>query len=126
MIEAGTTTVAVTAPAVPSPPSTLSADASDVWRTLAPLAVERQTLTAATAHSFEVLCRNIVLERRLADDPETVGGPNHRGILQRVDAELLRFDLSPNGKPHGQAAALEKPQSAIERLRARRQALKVV
>jgi len=119
---------AVTVPAVPEPPSWLSADAATMWRALAPLAVERQTLTAATAHSFEVLCRNVVLERRLAADPETVGGPNHRGILQRVDAELLRFDLSPNGKPHGQAAgtAPEKPKSALERLKERRQQMKVV
>lgn len=114
--------------ATPKPPSWLSTEAAEVWRTLAPLAVERQTLTAATGHSFEVLCRNVVLERRLAADPETVGGPNHRGILQRVDAELLRFDLSPNGKPHGQAvgAAPEKPKSALERLKERRQGLRVV
>lgn len=113
---------------VPDPPDHLPDAAAKVWRTLAPLAVARQTLTAATAHSFEVLCRNIVLERVLAADPATVGGPNHRGILQRVDAELLRFDLSPNGKPHGAVAGAgqEKPKSALERLKERRQGLKVV
>lgn len=127
VVEIGAAPV-VTVPAVPQPPSWLSADAATVWRTLAPLAVERQTLTAATAHSFEMLCRNVVLERQLAADPKTVGGPNHRGILQRVDAELLRFDLSPNGKPHGQpvGVAPEKPKSALERLKERRQGLKVV
>jgi hypothetical protein len=27
------------------------------------------------------------------------GGANHRGMIQRVDAELARFCLSPFGKP---------------------------
>ena len=35
----------------------------------------------------------------LATNPKTRGGANHRSILQRVDAELARFALSPNGKP---------------------------
>lgn len=132
----------VTAPKVPSTnsdaggsdpieefdaPDDLSADERKVWLKLAPHAFKRHTLTRATAMSFEMLCRNIVIERTLAKDVEQVGGANHRGIIQRIDAELLRFDLSPNGKPHGDVAG-EKPkvQSALERLKERRQALHAV
>lgn len=108
-------------------PDDLTREERAVWLKLAPHAFRRRTLTRATALSFEMLCRNIVLERKLADDMKLVGGANHRGVIQRVDAELLRFDLSPNGKPHGQASeGQEKPKSALARLKERRQQMQVV
>lgn len=80
-------------------PDDLAADARAVWLKLAPLAFKRKTLTRATAYGFELLCRNIVLERRFADSVTEAGGSAHRGMIQRVDAELARFDLAPFGKP---------------------------
>lgn len=104
-------------------PAHLTADEQAIWGVLAPLAVERQTLTAATALGFEVLCRSVVLERQLAASADR-GGSSHRAMIQRVDAELLRFDLAPNGKPHGAVVRPdEKPQSALERMRAKRLSL---
>ena len=108
------------------PPDGLTKEERAIWMQLAPLATERQTLNRSTALSFEVLCRNLVLELVMARDPDLVGGANHRGLLQRVDAELLRFDLSPNGKPHGAPSGREKPRSNLEKLKDRRTALHAV
>lgn len=108
-------------------PDDLSADECKVWMKLAPHALQRQTLTTATALSFEMLCRNIVLERSLAVDPDARATANHRGLIQRIDAELLRFDLSPNGKPHGSVPAkAEKPKTPLELLKERRKHLHAV
>lgn len=109
-------------------PETLTADQRAVWLQLAPHAVARGTLTRATAMSFELLCRNVVLERTIARDAEQVGGANHRGVIQRIDAEMLAFDLRPNGKPHGAVVkpGSEQPKSRLEMLKARRAGLKVV
>lgn len=70
-----------------------------VWLRLAPEAMTLGTLTPATEYQFGLLCQNIVLERELRRDLEQRGGSNHRGIIQRIDAELLRFCLAPMGKP---------------------------
>lgn len=80
-------------------PADLTADERLVWARLAPHAFKARTLTAGMEYQFVMLCRNIVLERELALNPDTRGGANHRGILQRIDAQLLRFALSPIGKP---------------------------
>jgi hypothetical protein len=80
-------------------PNDLTRDERLVWLDLAPHAFQSRTLNRATSYSFRMLCRNIVLEREIAADAEQRGGANHRGIIQRVDAELLRFCLSPIGKP---------------------------
>lgn len=80
-------------------PNDLSFDERKVWLELAPHAIANGTLTDATALSFRLLCRNVVLERAFANSVNDKGSANHRGILQRVDAELLRFNLSPCGKP---------------------------
>lgn len=77
-------------------PDDLEHDERAVWLKLAPHAFKARTLTRATALSFEMLCRNYVLMRSVGkSDP---GGSPHRGLIQRVDAELLRFNLSPCGK----------------------------
>lgn len=80
-------------------PNDLTVDERNVWLRLAPHAFKARTLTPATEYQFVMLCRNILLERRIAVDPDQVGGANHRGIIQRIDAELARFCLAPMGKP---------------------------
>ena len=57
-----------------------------------------RTLTPATAAAFELLCRQILLERKLNRSPDR-GGSAHRGMMQRVEAGLSRFRLAPTGKP---------------------------
>lgn len=80
-------------------PSDLTTLERLVWLELAPHAFQARTLTRATSYSFRLLCRNIVLERDLATSVTERGMANHRGIIQRIDAELARFCLSPMGKP---------------------------
>lgn len=98
-----------TLPGAPSPPPPAPVDEFDapddltleqrqVWLELAPHAFAERTLTRATALSFRLLCRNVALELALSRSDADRGGPNHRGIIQRIDAELLRFNLSPCGK----------------------------
>lgn len=80
-------------------PNDLSVDERMVWLQLAPFAFRRRTLTKATTLAFCLLCRNVVLERRYAGSMTDAGGSNHRGMIQRIDAELTAFDLRPMGKP---------------------------
>lgn len=102
-------------------PEHLSAGERAIWEWLEPLAVIRGTLTADTAAAFELLCRAVALERVIAANDERVGGADHRGVLQRAEALLAKFDLAPNGKPHGQAnKPAEQPKSPLELLKARR------
>ena len=79
-------------------PDDLTRDERLVWLRLAPHAFANRTLTKATALAFELLCRNVVLERRLAASALGAAGADHRGLIQRVDAELLSFNLKPCGK----------------------------
>ena len=81
------------------PPASLRGRAKVVWGQLAPLAFELRTLTRATEVSFVILCRNVALEHKMATRTYGVGNANHRGIIQRVDAELAHFCLAPFGKP---------------------------
>lgn len=80
-------------------PDDLTMDERHVWLELAPHAFAALTLTKGTSLGFRLLCRNIVLERRFAASVMDAGGASHRGLIQRVDAELLRFGLAPCGKP---------------------------
>jgi hypothetical protein len=108
-------------------PEGFSPEQEAVWRELAPHAVRRQTLVQSTLLGFRQLCRLVVIERTIAADPDQVGGANHRGVLQRIDAELLRFDLAPNGKPHGDATGgVARKPSNLERLKERRQTLHAI
>lgn len=79
-----------------------------VWLELAPHATANGTLTPATALGFKMLCRNIVIEQNYARSVNDKGTANHRGIIQRVDAELLRFNLAPCGK--SMPKAVEQPK----------------
>ena len=80
-------------------PADLPAEAQAVWRELAPYALAARTLTPGTAFAFQLLCRNVVLERNYANSVNDRGGGNHRGMIQRIDSELARFCLAPFGKP---------------------------
>lgn len=80
-------------------PDDLTIDERHVWMELAPHGFENGTLSKATSLAFRLLCRNIVLERRYALSVQDAGGASHRGMIQRVDAELMHFGLAPCGKP---------------------------
>jgi hypothetical protein len=75
-----------------------------VWNELAPHAHQAGTLTAQTRSAFVMLCRNVVLERRLATGVNA-GDSNHRGLMQWVAARFKDFALAPFGKPVVQPAA---------------------
>lgn len=111
-------------------PADLSDGARGVWGNLAPHAREARTLTVATAAAFADLCEAIVSKRAMAAQiardgltylKVTVDGAGqeqaeikahpliaqHRGMMQRVETGLLRFGLSPNGKPLESALPVE-------------------
>lgn len=89
-------------------PDELTFEQRQIWLELAPHAMANGTLTAATALGFRMLCKNVALERAYAASVMDRGGPNHRGLIQRIDAELLRFNLAPCGKPIS-AGLAERP-----------------
>src|SRR5262245_60386598 len=66
-------------------PQGFTGEERDIWETLAPHALSEGTLTVGTMLAFTWLCRNIVLERKLATAPLAMGGPDHRGMMQRVE-----------------------------------------
>lgn len=86
-------------------PNDLSLEERLVWLRLAPFALAAGTLTDAWALAFCLLCRNIALERRYAGSVTDAGGASHRGLVQIIDRELLRFKLSPNGGESTEAPA---------------------
>lgn len=102
------------------PPATLRGQARGIWDELAPSAFEARTLTRATEVSFVILCRNVALERQMARRKRGAGSANHRGMIQRVDAELTKFCLSPFGKPlyAAQPAAVANPLDRFTKGRA--------
>lgn len=94
-------------------PEDLSAQQRRVWSELAPHALAERTLTDVTRLAFRELCEAIVLKRSLMLQIfaegltiETPLGPKahplltqYRGLMQRTEAAMLRFRLSPMGKP---------------------------
>lgn len=80
-------------------PNCLSVPERLVWLRLAPLAMAKGTLTKDEGLAFEMMCKNIVLEREFAASRVDAGGPNHRGLIKVVDTELARFGLHGMGKP---------------------------
>ena len=87
-------------------PDSLTREQRQIWLQLAPFAFANRTLTRGTALAFERLCKHVALEREL-ERGELAGGSDHRGMIQRVDAELARFMLAPFGK-----AVYERPAVA--------------
>lgn len=102
-------------------PSGMPEEQATVWNALAPHACGERTLVPATVQAFRDLCEAIVLKRRMLAQIErdgftylrvTIDGAGqehtearahplitqHRGLMQRVEAGMLRFRLSPMGK----------------------------
>lgn len=98
---------------IPPAPGSLTLDELAVWNELAPLAMKEGTLSVSTYMALRDLCEAIVLKRKLLravdDDGVTVIGlqgnkaahpllTQFRGLMQRVEAGMLRFRLSPMGR----------------------------
>lgn len=92
-------TVPAGGPDAPTCPAGAPAEVAAVWRELAPHALAERTLEPRTAMAFLLLCQNVVLERRLAASPLGCAGPDHRGVMARVEVAMARFRLAPDGKP---------------------------
>ena len=75
----------------------LGLEALGVWQELAPHAFAARTLTPATTAVFTMLCRAIARERALA--LTDAGGPDHRGLMQRISTWTKDFALAPLGRP---------------------------
>lgn len=111
-------------------PADLQADQAAVWNELAPHACAARTLTDGTVAAFRDLCEAIVVKRELLAQIQkdgytylkvTIDGAGqehqevkahpllaqHRGMMQRVEAGMLRFRLSPIGK---ELLPAEKPK----------------
>jgi hypothetical protein len=78
-------------------PNDLSTEERLVWLRLAPHAMPKGRLTPATAFHFAQMCKNIALMHRYAASVTDAGGASHRGLIQRVDTELLTYGLVPSG-----------------------------
>lgn len=115
-------------------PTDLPAEQAAVWNDLAPHACAQRTLTAQTVQAFRDLCEAIVVKRAMlgriqADgltyQKVTVDGTGtehvelkshplisqHRGMMQRVEAGMVRFRLAPVGK---EIALPKKPADPFE------------
>lgn len=119
----------VATPAVPMPDD-LMPDERKIWKKLAPHALEAGTLTLGTAVAFRHLCEAIVLKRQMLGeireyglstiDPEDgaiTANPllsQYRTMLQRVEAGMTRFMLSPTGKSVVPEEEPEDPFSAFD------------
>jgi len=99
------------------PPIDLLGHDLEVWKSLAPLAFAARTLTRSTALAFELMCRNIVIAKRLTLDVEKAGGSDHRGMVQRVDAEMLAFNLRPCGKAMYEPVVVEAAVNPLAKFR---------
>lgn len=100
------------------PPDGLATPLQAIWRELAPLAVQQQTLVAATVAGFRELCEQLHVKRQLAVALEQAGAASEAAdrilrqyvkVAQRLDGTLARFKLTAMGKPEQTAA---KPKAA--------------
>ena len=96
-------------------PNDLTTDERNVWLQLAPHAFAARTLTKGTELAFKMLCRNVLLEKEMRASVLDRGRSAHQGLIAKVDAELLRFSLSPCGKPMAEAAKREAPKNPLEK-----------
>lgn len=107
---------------IPEPPGSLTLDELAEWNDLAPRAAKVGTLTDETKLALRDLCQARVLKdrllRKVSDEGATVLAPNGNlaahplltrftTLLQRVEAGMMRFKLSPMGKEI--ETATEKP-----------------
>jgi hypothetical protein len=107
---------AAKAPALPAEfvhePASLSREGAEVWRGLAPYAMAARTLTAATAEDMRELCEMVVEMRAVLVERRKEGwsdqgmrlAKEYRGLVQRVEAKMRGFRLSPVGKEMAEAA----------------------
>jgi hypothetical protein len=101
---------------VPPPPESLGEAARAVWARQAPHAFRKGTLTVETEASFALYCRSVVDE--VALHLTKMGTPDHRGMLQRVNAYELQFMLTADGKALvTRPLPSEMPQSRLARFR---------
>lgn len=104
-----------------------------VWDALAPQATEQGTLVQATAFEFRVMCELVVEHREclkaLQKEKFTqLGlkiGAHYRGLTQRLETKMRAFKLAPMGKEIAPPAK-DKPLTALERLKLKRQNLHAV
>jgi hypothetical protein len=101
-------------------PADLTAAEKAVWCAYAPLAIEQQTLTPATAVGFRELCTQYVMTHVIAD---AINAPTNEVSVfaradylklytkyaQRLDATLARFKLTAFGKPVDGAGKRQQP-----------------
>lgn len=83
-------------------PKDLPADQQEFWRSNAPLAVERRTLTRATVPAFRLLCElhaKKVLVGIKVDEGELGGLRIYAQLAKQVEGLMARFCLAPFGKP---------------------------
>lgn len=101
------------------PPADLAKPLQAIWRDLAPLAVQQQTLVAATTAGFRELCEQLHLKRELARALHKHGAASAEAdrvlkqyvkVALRVDGTLARFRLTGMGKP--EPAAAVRPKAA--------------
>jgi hypothetical protein len=108
---------------IPQPPGSLTLDELAEWNDLAPRAATEGTLIDSTRYALRDLCQLRVLRdrllRRVGDDGDIVIGAQGQQaahplltrittLSQRVEAGMVRFKLSPQGKELETA----KPQPA--------------
>lgn len=104
---------------VPDPPGSLTLDELAEWNDLAPRAFKEGTLNDSTKLALRDLCQLRVLKdrllRRVGDDGDVVwstGGAKAAHplltrftvLMQRIEAGMVRFKLSPVGKELESAA----------------------
>lgn len=95
-----------------TPPADLPADQREFWRVHAPLAIERDTLTAATVPAFRLLCELDAKKTMISGlvDKGALGGLRvFLQLAKQVEALMARFCLAPFGKP----LKTEKPKAAV-------------
>jgi hypothetical protein len=128
---------AVTVPKVsgsmPDRPA-MSAGARAVWERSAHHAHEAGTLTEATAANFAAVCEyatRVEVSRKAMDSAE--GSDAWLGLARifqnfshALDVKMRGFRLAPNGLPMVKDEKAEKPKSALDRLKDRGQAMRVV
>jgi hypothetical protein len=100
-----------------TPPVDLSERARSCWTLWAPQAVERRTLTLATAFGFRELCEKAATVTALRDRIALLGAATQdalpylkecRGQAQALNVSLKEFKLTAFGKPE----TSEKPKPA--------------
>lgn len=94
------------------PPSDLPPEQQAFWRTYAPFAIERKTLTAATVPAFRLLCElhgKKTMVGAMVDKGALGGLRVFMQLAKQVESLMGRFCLAPFGKP----TFSEKPKKDV-------------